>query len=86
MGIINIGYQKYQVPYLIYWVSDIFGIGYIGYQIYSVSEISGISKRPLKIAFRVTLLIVLHKKINLFTVLSPRSAIESIYHRPVLSK
>ena len=43
-GIINIGYQKYQVPYQIYRVSDILGIGKIlgiiniGYQI---SEISG---------------------------------------------
>merc|ERR1712105_394014 len=44
-GIINIGYQKYQVPYQIYRVSDILcirkisGIKNIGYQKYRVSDI-----------------------------------------------
>ena len=50
-GIINIGYQKYQVPYQIYrkyigyqkyWLSEISGNRNIGYRKYRVSKILGI--------------------------------------------
>merc|ERR1712105_263037 len=60
-GIINIGYQEYQVPYQIYRVSDILGIGKIlgiksiGYQKYRVSDIRNIGYQKYEVSVNISI-------------------------------